>query len=278
MQAYGYEQTILNNTNDIPNCGNHFLNYEGLNFLVKLKKENMNVVFIFHGALWGGSIFGTHISNTGTDRIVFRGYDFDIVDTDIVCICDFLLNKYAEYEVNWTLSTKRFNVEPIYEAIIKYIIHHKKYKHILFSGSSAGGYPSIKFASKFNENCLISNPQLYLELYGHKHVPYSGFHKLKHMVEIENDEILYHDKNIEQHILENYPKKIVLYNNILDHTFKRDIVPFIDFISKHNLQKIVDINLFMFQEELPPKHSHHHILFPKNNKHLDVLINYFKNT
>lgn len=276
MQAYGYRQLQLNNIHNIPNYGNHFINYEGLNFLIKSSKENTNIVFIFHGALWGGSTLGTDIAQTGKNRIVFRGYDFDILNTDIVCICDFLLNKYDEYEVNWTLSTKKFDAESIYESIIRYLISKKQYKQILFTGSSAGGYPSIKFASKFNENCLVSNPQLYLEHYGHKHIPYSGFHKLKHMVAYYDDEILYSDKDIETHILKNHPKKIILYNNILDHTFKRDIVPFVDFIGKHELQKILDIHFFIYQEELPAKHSQHHILFPKNAKHLDILINYFK--
>ena len=43
-------------------------NYKGLNFLSKLSSKNENIVVSFHGATMG----------FGTERIFFRGYDWEI--------------------------------------------------------------------------------------------------------------------------------------------------------------------------------------------------------
>lgn len=259
IKAYGYKQKLIKNISEIPKAGDHFLNFQGLNFLVKLKPENNNICFIFHGA----------VSGKGVNRIIFRGYDYNIQNTDIVCICDYLLNKYHEYELNWTLSTKKYNVENIYVSIIYKILKNKKYKNVLFSGTSAGGYPSIKFASKFNENALVSNSQLYLEECGRGLNPKYGFYKLNNMLNNNQDELLYYDKNIELEILKSKPKTIILYNNIMDTTFKRDFIPFINFIIRSDLVSIIDINLFS------TNYNYHNISFPNNKSYLSVLTDYF---
>ena len=102
----------------------------------------------------------------------------------------FFINKYENYVINWTLSTKKYNVDYIYKELFSYLINKKKYNKIIFTGTSAGGYPSIKFACFFNSFALISNSQIYLE-------KYSSFNKLKNMVNKNDDEILYNDKQIE---------------------------------------------------------------------------------
>lgn len=264
LRAYNYEQNFLDHLHLFPEDGSHFLNYNGLNFLAKIRPENHNILFSFHGAVWEPE---TEIGS-GTNRIVFRGYEYTIEKTDIICLCDYLLNKYEEFIFNWTLPTKKYDTENIYSSLISHILSIKNYEKILFSGTSAGGYPSIKYASIFSQTALVSNSQLYLE-------HYTGFNHLKNIASKHGDEVIYEPRNIEKHILENHPKKIILYNNILDSTFKRDIIPFLDFISEKELFHIIDPYFFISREKPIPPQTQHHILFPNKIKHIDVLKAYF---
>ena len=61
------------------------------------------------------------------------------------------------------MSTKKYNVEHIYVELFTYLIDKQKYNKVIFTGTSAGGFPSLKFACKFNCIALISNSQIYLE-------------------------------------------------------------------------------------------------------------------
>lgn len=84
VKAYNYQQRNINDLNNIDNDSNNFYNYKGLKFLSKLSSKNKNLVICFHGA----------IPNNGTNRIVFRGYNYKIDGTNMVCISDYLLNIY----------------------------------------------------------------------------------------------------------------------------------------------------------------------------------------
>jgi hypothetical protein len=83
----------------------------------------------------------------------------------------------------------------------------------VFTGTSAGGYPSIKFACYFNAIAIVSNAQIYLEDYG-------GFKTLTKMVESHGDTVIYENKEIEKIIQKYKPKKIVIYNNKDDSTYE----------------------------------------------------------
>ena len=74
---------------------------------------------------------------------------------------------YDDYQVGWCLSSAKYNSDIIYKELFGYLIDSKPYKNVIFTGSSAGGYPSLYFASYFNKIALFSNPQLYLEKYGY---------------------------------------------------------------------------------------------------------------
>ena len=265
VEAYGYKQQIINELNNIDNNTNNFYNYKGLNFLSKLSSKNKNLVIIFHGAVPGN----------GKNRIVFRGYNYEINDTNIVCICDYLLNKYHEYKVNWTLSTDKHNVEYIYDELFTYLINQQKYSKVIFTGTSAGGFPSLKFACKFNCIALISNSQIYIEEYGTNKC--NGFGYLKNIVEKNNDKLIYENKQIEHIIHEYKPKKVIIFNNKKDSTFKRDIVPFIQYINNNKISHLFQINLFDYDGIIPTGKTHHHIQFTDNKKHIDILQEIIKN-
>tara|TARA_B110000967_G_C18790165_1_gene512889 strand:- start:65 stop:868 length:804 start_codon:yes stop_codon:yes gene_type:complete len=265
VESYGYKQQIINELNNIDNNTNNFYNYKGLDFLSKLSCKNKNLVIIFHGAVPGN----------GKDRIVFRGYNYEIDDTNIVCISDYLLNKYDDYKVNWTLSTDKHNVEYIYDELFTYLINQQKYNKIIFTGTSAGGFPSLKFACKFNCIALISNSQIYIEEYGKDKG--HGFYHLKNMVEKNNDKLIYKNKQIEDIIDEYKPKKAVIFNNKKDTTYKRDIVPIIQYINNNKISHLFQINLFDYDGIIPTGNTHHHIYFPDNKKHIDILQEFIKN-
>ena len=162
MLAYGYTQTNLSNLIEISKTGNHFYNFKGVNFLCKLNPKNTKIVFIFHGARTDKKL-----------EVIFRGFDYQIDGADIICISDYLISVYEDYTVNWTIPTKKHNADLIYREIFGALLQ-KKYDKVVFTGTSAGGYPSIKFACYFNAIAIVANAQIYLE-------HYSGFKTLTKM-------------------------------------------------------------------------------------------------
>ncbi len=185
MHAYGYTQTNLSNLTEISKTGNHFYNFKSVNFLCKMNPKNTKIVFVFHGARTDKKL-----------EVIFRGFDYQIEGADIICISDYLISVYEDYTVNWILPTKKYKTEAIYHEIISALLQ-KKYDKVVFTGTSAGGYPSIKFACYFNAIAIIANAQIYLE-------NYSGFKTLTKMVESHGDIVIYENKEIEkiiQHII-----------------------------------------------------------------------------
>ncbi len=266
VYAYGYKQKIITNLSTINESTNNFYNYKGLNFLSKLNSKNKNIVFFFHASI--GYITG------GVNRVIFKGYDYNIDNTDIICVSDYLINKYQEYILNWTLSTEKYNAEYIYKELFTYIINLKKYSNIVFTGTSAGGFPSLKFACMFNCIALIANSQIYLEEYGKD--TGNGFHHLKNMVENNNDKLIYVNKQIESIINKYKPKKIIIYNNKKDSTYKRDIIPFIKYIEDSNISNLFEINIFDYDGIIPNGRTQHHIYFPDNKGNLYILNEFLK--
>lgn len=270
MFAYEYKQIPIDNLHFMDLNSNNFYNYKGLNFLAKLSDSNSNLVVSFHGAVRG----------FGKDRVVFRGYNYKIPNTDLVCISDYLMNVYDEYQVNWALSSAKYNSESIYVELFKYLIELKNYKNVIFTGSSAGGYPSIYYASYFNQIALISNPQLYLEKYGFAHRnnknPW-GFYNLAKLLVSNGDAVIYEPKDIERHILNSKPKKIILYNNKFDtHTLNEHSLPFVEFMKQSGLENIIELNVFE-GEEPPEGKTHHEIGFPNKRSHYQIVCEFIKN-
>lgn len=269
LNAYGYKQNLIDNVNFINLDSDNFYNYKGLNFLSKLSIKNNILVINFHGAVRG----------FGKERIIFRGFNYSIENTDIVCISDFLMNKYDDYQVNWCLSSAKHNAEIIYKELFNFLIKSKPYKEVIFTGSSAGGYPSLYFASYYNKIAIFSNPQLYLEKYGYAQKDSNsrwGFYKLAKMLADNGDAIIYEPKTIENHLMKYKPKKIIIYNNKLDtHTYKEHVLPFVNFLEEKKLNGLLELNIF--EGPIPPEgKTNHEINFPTGQTHLYVIKNYIK--
>ena len=97
------------------------------------------------------------------------------------------------------------------------------------------------------------------------------------MIENNNDKLIYKNKQIENIIDEYKPKKVIIYNNKKDSTYKRDIVPLIQYINNNKISHLFQINLFDYYGIIPTGITHHHIQFPDNKKHIDILREFIKN-
>lgn len=262
--VYNYNQNKISNLSEIIFNQNKFYTYKCVNFLSKTIKDPKYLVVFFHGAI------DQEENKNPKERIIFRGYDYNIKNSDILCISDSLIQLYNKYKVGYCLSTDKHNFENIYIEIFKYYIKKNNYEKVLFCGSSAGGYPSIHFASIFKQYALIANSQLYLEMYP----LFTDFYKNFNHIE----KILYENKNIEKHILQSNPKKIILYNNKLDYSYKIHTIPFIKFLKKNNLSHILELNLFEGNLNLSKKKTHHLILYDKYAiKKLDEVVSNYLN-
>lgn len=267
MNNYGYNHKIIKNLNSIETNVNIHYTYKGLNFLTKLNDNNKNLIILFHGSVKG----------KGIDRVIFRGYNYTINNTDIVCISDYLMNKYIDYNVNWALSSQKHNIESLYIEVFDYIINMKKYEKVIFTGSSAGGYPSIKYSCYFNCFAIISNSQLYLENYSYyyntNHTKNDAIVSLQSLMKINDDKIIYTNKSIEKFIENSKPKKIILYCNILDYTYKNHTKPFIDFLNNSGYTNFCECILFEGCEDGKNPHS---VQYPNMLKHVDILKNFLE--
>jgi predicted esterase YcpF (UPF0227 family) len=257
MIRYGYSQQKIENLSCIDDNANNWYNYKDLNFLIKFKNTNSKLVILFHGAL----------PNIDDRDCCFRGYNYDIEDTNIICVSDILISIYKNFQISWFLSSNKHNINNIYIEVFDYLINKQNYKKIIFTGSSGGGYPSLYFASYYKKIALIANSQIYPEKYWH----YKDLiQKLK-----ENDDfLLYENHDIEKIIINQQPEKIYLYQNLNDDGLKyinnAYYSPFVKFINDNNLENILIVNLFNGPEP-PEGKTHHSIYFPNNESHLSIL-------
>lgn len=275
--AYGHKQTVITNlTNVTMNPTTYtttFYNYKNVNFLAKIRSKSKSkyLVFMFHG-----SLFKVMNNKRGVERITFRGFDYNINDTDIICLSDGLVNIYKECDINWGLSSVKHDLNKIYLEIFGYFIESDKYRNVVFTGTSAGGFPAIRYAAYFNKISLTSNSQLYLENYSlfklGRIKANDGRMGLCDVMERNNDTICYVDKNITQYITKSQPSKIILYNNTMDVTYTRHTIPFIEFIKENNLKNILDLHLFKGGISSQRNWTPHQIQFPSGKRHLHVLV------
>ena len=258
----------------------HYI-YKKINFFCNIKSESNNLLINFHGAVT------EEIDNI--NRLVFRGHNYNIENTDIVCLSDGLINLYKGYKYGWFLSTEKYDFNKIYYEIFYFFVNSNKYKNVIFTGSSAGGYPSIYWSAIFNGIAVVSNSQIYLEDYGKNSTNLinreygHGLSYLFNNVKKHEDSIIYNKKNIEDILKYNIPKKIILYNNFKDYnTYYFHTIPFIKFLKSINIIHILDNIIFdgeITDEKLlevkdknkTQEQIYHTIFYPNGQKHIDVI-------
>jgi predicted esterase YcpF (UPF0227 family) len=257
MECYGYLQQKITNLCSIDNNSNKYYNYKGLHFLSKMKNNNKNLVVIFHGA----------IPDFEERSCCFRGFNYEIENTDIICVSDILLGIYKNFQISWYLSSSKHNINAIYIEFFDYFINNKAYDKIIFTGTSGGGYPSLYFSSLYKKTALIANSQIYPEHYWH-------YNDLIKKLNENDDKLLYENKNIETTILKQQPEKIILYQNLNDDSLNfisnAYYEPFVDFIKENQIEQILDLHLFHGTDP-PQGKTQHHVFFPEKETHLSIL-------
>lgn len=237
---YGFSKQVIHNLNEVNiNDSTSYYHYNEVDFYYKKIKNDDNLVVAFHGA-----------TNNDVSLPVFRCYNWNY---NILCISDHLLQKYPGLLVGWYCTEKGSNIDMIYIDIIKFfMIHHT---NIIFYGTSAGGFPSLFYATLFHKKAFISNSQLYLDNY-HPYNKFLGFVNDKNLTHsIHADEI------IDKHGL---PYMMYIYVNINDsHSYINHFVPFMKYVNDNQLNQHFKFVAFN-GEDPPPDKTPHHIYTPSN--------------
>lgn len=269
MEIYNKPIKIITNINDviIYNQNNYELSeniytYKSITFLSKIKNSSKNLIVFFHGSL----------PKTEKSRIIFRGYNYNIPNSDSLCISDGLINTYHGLKIGWYLSTSKYSFENVYKEIFEYYINSNKYNRVIFTGTSGGGFPSVYWASYFGKIAIVSNAQFYIENYINKAIQKIGLNKFEQILSKYSDKFIYSDKMIEKIILTNKPEKIIIFNNINDKYFS-DANDFINFMYLNKLDNLLEINMFKGSIPFFGK-THHHVNFPNDLTYNKVIENY----
>jgi len=149
-----------------------------------------------------------------TPTPIFRGHNWRIADTDILCMYDPLLDAYPgrQLQMAWFLETVIHQSSENISNALKVV--GSNYSHIITTGSSAGGMPAIKYALEIGGHAVVMNAQLYLSRYTHH------WNNLMRVLSSAGDRISC-PSDIETLLSTgNYPKSITLYINELDDHHK----------------------------------------------------------
>lgn len=160
---------------------------------------------------------------------IFRLYDFDEKDIDVLCISDILMKyrRYNKTDINYDACfyLNCDNEHSIYEEIIRSVIVN--YKKTIFFGTSAGGLPALMYASRFKVVALLGNSPLYIK-------DWWNIKNTQNVLETRGKHLEILD--IEQYISKNGPPELlILFTNIMDEIspYKDHHEPIINFFNKN---------------------------------------------
>ncbi|XWV25455.1 UDP-N-acetylglucosamine 2-epimerase [Tupanvirus deep ocean] len=230
---YGIEVTPINDLANMVKGNMHYI-FEGAHYLYK-NNGNKYLIVSFHGA----------VKNT-IPMPVFRLYNRNYKNSDMLCISDGLLHKYKPkgLALAWFLSSEKYNMEEIYSKIIGHII--KNYTKILFIGTSGGGHAALYYACKFNGICLLGNSQIYLDKY--KYYP-----TVVDTLEKNDDKLII--PNIEEMVKNHPPKRIIISTNTKDtHHYQEHSIPFVKYCTSIGY---VNIKPLFFAGNTKATHAHY---------------------
>jgi len=257
--SYPYPKNIINNLNNIKINNYGHYNYRFIDFFFNNFKSNKYLIIYLHGA-----IYIDKQTNKVIKKPIFYHWNYVYNNCDTLCLSDKLLDDYHDtnLELSWFLSTVNNNYFDIYIEILKFILS-KKYKKVIFIGISGGCYAAILFSSYFKVNCLIFNPQIYLNKYYY-------FSKFLDCLKITRNDV---DINIESFLIKNGPpNKIVMVANENDiHSYKEHCIFFELFMLKHFEENIETI---YFNGNDPKGGKTHHRIFIPINLNLNDLLFY----
>ena len=256
--SYPFSRININSLDKIKlNDYGHY-NYKTIDFFFKNVDLNDYLIIYLHGA-----IYIDKKTNKVIQKPIFYHWNYVYKNCDTLCLSDKLLDIYdsKNLELSWFLSTPTNYYFDIYIEILKFIIN-KNYKKVLFTGISGAGFPAIIFSSYFKCNCLIFNPQIYLNKYHY-------FDKFLNILNIDESNL---DIDIEKLLIKKGPpnKIILIINKNDDHSYKEHGIFFELFMLKYFENHIKTI--FFKGAEPPEGKSHHRIFLPDNVNFNNLLI------
>jgi hypothetical protein len=259
MASYGFTQTPIDSLDeiDLDKSNKLYYTYKGCDFYYKRKDSSEKLVVGFHGSI--------HLNFS---LPIFRFFHYNL---NVLCISDMLVKKYREknLECAWYLCEKDSNFNDIYIEILSYFIKPTLYTDAIFTGSSAGGFPSIYYATHFNSTALVMNSQFYLN-------KYIKFKQLTRILGLSESDFT---KSCMETIIKEkgLPKKLIIYINTRDYdSYNNHYIPFKGFLEGLNTTNtIIEFNEFYGRDPEPTcKNGHHDIQLPKFMTVYDILVNY----
>lgn len=254
---YPFSKKIIDSLNNIKIDDYGHYNYKTIDFFYDNLKSNEYLIVYLHGA-----IYIDKQTNQVIKKPIFYHWNYKYTNCDTLCLSDKLLEDYDEnnLELSWYLSTPTNYYFNKYIDILKHILS-KKYKKVLFTGISGAGYAAILFSSYFKCNCLIFNPQIYLDKYYY-------FAKFLDILKIEKNDV---DIDIESFIIKKGPpnKVVLVVNKNDEHSYKEHCIFFELFMLKYYEKNIKTI---YFNGKDPPKGKSHHRIFLPNNMNFNTIL------
>ena len=245
--SYCYDQDSIESLDEVDLSTPKIYRYKNVYFLYKPAANPRNLLVSFNGAL----------RKEMAGSIVFRGYNYSIQDTSILCISDALLVRHPSLLLSWYLDFSGTSFNDTYLHLVLFFINSLATRQLVFTGTSGGGFPAVRYASIFNGIALISNSQIYPEKY-----PY--WKSL--CAYATNASLSIESYHLEALLSEKKPKSIICYQNTSDrHHYCKQFLPFLSFC----MDSSIDIMPLSFNEE---HDSHinlaaHSIIFPAGKSH-----------
>lgn len=251
INGYGFNQTEISSLSSLDANKMSVYKYKTAYFLYKPVLAARRLVVIFNGAL----------RRTMAGTLVFRGYNYSFDNACILCIADSALIDHPRLLLSWYADFDGVKYNNVYQEIIEYILELIQPVSVLFTGTSGGGLPAIRYASSYNQIALISNSQLFPEKYFYYQdiAAYASSLGMSFASEMPS---LAGDIGV--------PKEIVIYQNIHDaHHYRFHYLPFVE----HCVDQNIPIATFAFCGTLQDSCSKngHSIQFPDSKTHKQVI-------
>lgn len=261
MNSYGYVFKNLSSSSEFVSLVSsgqrsfHF-RYKNFDFYYLHRSRSLNTLVSFHAAV-----------SPSIDLPVFRGHNWNIDNANILCVSDYTLARYRDFnkskipfDATFFQPTKNINTEKVLTDVIRFVVDYNSGDSIMF-GTSAGGLAALKYSCYFDSVALIGNAEFFLESWW-------NFPNTANIIKQQNDEIFYPD--IFQWIKEfGPPKRLVLSSNVFDEmTYDKHHAPLISFFKNFYPDKIFEIR--HCEKHTGKFHTSH---FPENTPHKGLIKN-----
>lgn len=155
---------------------------------------------------------------------LFYQRDLDLPGVDVLSLADANIHRLSKWPyIAWFFGTEKNPVHLTYERTIGMFVRSQQYARVVFLGSSAGGFPALKFGTMFQGEVLLACPILSPR-------DYSSFSSVEEDLRRDGDRIVGPDTARGIFAAYGYPKRVWLCYNVLDDHdwgYSRHILPFL---------------------------------------------------